>query len=126
MMLGVHPAIPASGGLRKSNSATSVPSLSRGGQLLVTDLESAFAVPASDSYSTAASTPLSPSSAPLLLNSASAARWRRKESQHKVPLAREIKRSASDVELKADRMEELHGVDVSWLHRPNKGNMRYV
>ena len=70
---------------------------------------------------------------PLLANTASAARWRRRgdslagnsgasnvNKQH----YRERdsrKRDSKDLVLKVAVMEEVHGVDVSWLHRPNKG-----
>lgn len=51
-----------------------------------------------------------------LYHSGSAARWRRKEAQeeyfgYKTRLAAVRERS----------MEEVHGVDVSWLHQPNRG-----
>ncbi|KAK3722392.1 Microtubules assembly and stabilization protein [Vermiconidia calcicola] len=59
---------------------------------------------------------------PLLLHTASSARWRRRENNIRNtnssnPSIRA--RAASDLVLKVAVMEEVHGVDVSWLHHPN-------
>ena len=61
---------------------------------------------------------------PLLLNTASAARSRRWEGNNQRNKNRPH-RAASDLVLKVAVMEEVHGVDVSWLHHPNK-RMRKV
>ena len=64
-----------------------------------------------------------PATAHLLLDTASAAKWRRGEgSPGNSDQPRRIKPALSDnLVLKVAVMEEVHGVDVSWLHRPHKG-----
>lgn len=63
---------------------------------------------------------------PLLLNTASAARSRRWEGNSgSTQRHNRTHRAASDLVLKVAVMEEVHGVDVSWLHHPNK-RMRKV
>jgi len=61
----------------------------------------------------------------ILLNTASAARWRRREKypidSRKSELGELRGRSNSELVLQVKVMEEVHGVDVSWLHHPNKG-----
>lgn len=76
---------------------------------------------------------------PLLLSTASAARGRRRDgsvskgntsthndsTKHKqhnqIPIRNRPHRAASDLVLNVAVMEEVHGVDVSWLHHPSKG-----
>ena len=61
---------------------------------------------------------------PLLLQTASAARWRRREnnlSNSNSDIAKLRERANSELILRVAVMEEVHGVDVSWLHHPNKG-----
>lgn len=73
-----------------------------------------------------------PATAPLLFSTASAARWRRKggslsnidvnQHQHSKPAKSNPRHRAASVHVRPiEGMEEVHGVDVSWLHRPNKG-----
>lgn len=65
----------------------------------------------------------------LLLSTASAARWRRNETnphnRRKPQIERLHVRANSELVLQVKVMEEVHGVDVSWLHHPNKGIERY-
>jgi hypothetical protein len=61
----------------------------------------------------------------LLLNTASAAQWRRRDNHpinsRNATLQKLRGRSNSELVLQVKVMEEVHGVDVSWLHHPNKG-----
>lgn len=63
-----------------------------------------------------------------------AARWRRKsgslENIRQEVLGRTDRtsrhRASSDLPLPIGIMEEVHGVDVSWLHKPNKGKICFA
>ena len=57
---------------------------------------------------------------PLLLTTASEARWRRRKNLSNSNIEGQ-KRVSRDLVLKVSVMEEVHGVDVSWLHRPKQG-----
>ncbi len=58
---------------------------------------------------------------PLLVQTASAARWRRREDkQSNNKLDKYRGRSNSELVVQV-KMEDVHGVDVSWLHHTNKG-----
>lgn len=104
-------------------------STSRGGARLL--LDTAATTPPPSSTSTL--DPLeddfvSPTTAPLLLSTATAARWRRREGSKDLG-NKDKNRNRAKSELvhikvvEIAHMEEEHGVDVSWLHRPNKGNI---
>lgn len=81
-----------------------------------------------------ASATLDPATAPLLLNKASAARWRRKGGGlnnidvdvNQGPGKTSHQRTASGLFVPVAGMEQVHGVDVSWLHKPNKGNRKHM
>lgn len=92
----------------------------------------------SDPYSFSSDSPTAhppspnPTTAPLLFSTASAARWRRKggslnninvnQHQNLQPTKSNPRHRAASVQARPiEGMEEVHGVDVSWLHRPNKG-----
>lgn len=59
-----------------------------------------------------------------LLHTASAARWRRRQnnlSNSNSDNEKLRERANAELVLKVAVMEEVHGVDVSWLHHTNKG-----
>jgi hypothetical protein len=64
-----------------------------------------------------------------LFHSGSAARWRRKQNDYFVPNrnSEEVIGGKGLTSLTAvrGRMEDIHGVDVSWLHHPGKSQGMY-
>ncbi|KAK5170445.1 Microtubules assembly and stabilization protein [Saxophila tyrrhenica] len=91
------------------------------------------APPAPPSIPAASAPPETNGDQALLLDTASAARWRRQEAKpsnsRNSTLAKLHSRANSELVLQVKVMEEVHGVDVSWLHHPNKGiqyDVKYV
>jgi hypothetical protein len=63
-----------------------------------------------------------PELSPLIIQTASAARWRRRENNLSNSNFDKFRgRANSELVLQVAVMEEVHGVDVSWLHHSNKG-----